>query len=170
MIFVTVGTQLPFDRLVMAVDAWARARKRSDIIAQTGTSLYAPHSLEVRPFLRAQEFRRLVGDCQLLVAHAGMGSILTALDLGKPILVMPRRADLSEHRNDHQLATVAGLAHISQVCVADHVEAIAPAMDRLLAQEHRVDGCRRGVASSELILAVRGFLLGDKEGETYAST
>lgn len=168
MIFVTVGTQLPFDRLVMAVDAWARTRKRRDVIAQTGASSYIPRSLEAKPFVASQDFRRLVQDCQLLVAHAGMGSILTALDLGKPVLVMPRRAALGEHRNDHQLATVAGLAHISQVCVADHADAIAPAMDRLLAQEHREGGCRPGIASSELIQTVRGFLLGDKESEMYA--
>ena len=42
-----------------------------------------------------------------IVAHAGMGTILTALETGKRLLVMPRRAALGEHRNDHQLATVS---------------------------------------------------------------
>ena len=40
-----------------------------------------------------------------VVAHAGIGTILGALELGKPTVVMPRRAALGEHRNDHQLAT-----------------------------------------------------------------
>ena len=169
MIFVTVGTQLSFDRLVMAVDAWATARNRSDVIAQTGESAYNPNSLEARPFVTSQEFRRLVQDCQLLVAHAGMGSILTALDLGKPVLVMPRRAAFGEHRNDHQLATVAALCHISQVYVADQDKAIATNMDRLLAAEHQASGCCRGVASPELIQTVRGFLVAGMEGEANAS-
>ncbi len=34
-----------------------------------------------------------------------MGSILTALELEKPIIIFPRRAALGEHRNEHQLAT-----------------------------------------------------------------
>ena len=40
MIFVTVGTQGPFDRLVRAVDKWAGMRARADIFAQTGPSDY----------------------------------------------------------------------------------------------------------------------------------
>lgn len=38
MIFVTVGTQVQFDRLIRTVDEWAGARARSDIFAQIGPS------------------------------------------------------------------------------------------------------------------------------------
>ena len=47
-----------------------------------------------------------------IIAHAGMGTILTALEMGKPLLVMPRRAELGEHRNDHQLATAMRFADL----------------------------------------------------------
>ncbi len=53
-----------------------------------------------------------------IVAHAGMGTILTALEMGKPLLVMPRRAALGEHRNDHQLATASRFAELGRVKVA----------------------------------------------------
>src|SRR5262249_19256768 len=105
MIFVTVGVQLPFDRLVRAVDEWAGERRRTDVFAQIGPSDYQPRHIEFSPFVDPPEFRRLVEAADVLVAHAGMGSIITALELGKPLLVMPRRADYGEHRNDHQLAT-----------------------------------------------------------------
>ena len=35
-----------------------------------------------------------------------MGTIISALTAGKPLMIMPRRAHLDEHRNDHQWATV----------------------------------------------------------------
>jgi UDP-N-acetylglucosamine transferase subunit ALG13 len=48
-------------------------------------------------------------EAELVVAHAGMGSIITALRYQRPLLIMPRRAALGEHRNDHQVATAKWL-------------------------------------------------------------
>ena len=56
------------------------------------------------------EFDELFEQASLIISHAGMGSILTALSSAKPVLIMPRRADLNEHRNDHQLATAKKFA------------------------------------------------------------
>ena len=44
-----------------------------------------------------------------MLAHAGMGSILTALEFNKPLVVMPRRGHLAETRNDHQFDTAQQL-------------------------------------------------------------
>ena len=41
MIFVTVGTQLAFDRMIKAVDEWAGARGRTDVFAQVGPAAQA---------------------------------------------------------------------------------------------------------------------------------
>jgi UDP-N-acetylglucosamine transferase subunit ALG13 len=105
MIFVAVGTQLPFDRMVRTIDDWAGSHGQSDVFGQIGPSTYKPRHMEWREFIAAPEFRRRVAEAEVVIAHAGMGSIITALELGKPILVMPRRAALGEHRNDHQVAT-----------------------------------------------------------------
>jgi hypothetical protein len=43
MIFVTVGTQGQFDRLIRTVDEWADARGRTDLFAQTGPAVYRSH-------------------------------------------------------------------------------------------------------------------------------
>ena len=86
MIFVTVGVQLPFDRLVRAVDTWAGERMRADVFAQIGPSQYRPQHIEFRAFVEPPEFRRLVEGADAVVAHAGMGSIITALELAKPLI------------------------------------------------------------------------------------
>lgn len=108
MIFVTVGTQLPFDRLIRAVDSLApRIGKR--VFAQTSESSFRPTHIEWRAFIRPTEVDAFFREADVVVAHAGIGTILTAQKYGKPLIVMPRRAGLGEHRNDHQLATVKGL-------------------------------------------------------------
>ena len=110
MIFVTVGTQLPFDRLVKAVDDWAEVSDERDIIAQVGPADYAPRHFPTFPFVEPPEFARLLRECSVIVAHAGIGSIATARNLGKPIIVLPRDHLRGEHRDGHQIATAAEFA------------------------------------------------------------
>lgn len=118
MIFVTVGSAEPFDRLIRAVDQWAGARSRQDVFAQIGEAGYVPAHIEYLRFLSPKEFRERVDEARLIVAHAGMGSIITALEARKPILVMPRREHLGETRNDHQVATVEHFAQGRHIMVA----------------------------------------------------
>lgn len=134
-IFVTVGGQLPFDRLVQTVDRWAMNEGRGDVSAQIGESTTPPNHIEWQCFLSPSEFEAKAREAEVIIAHAGMGSILTALELAKPIIVMPRRAHLGEHRNDHQWATVKHLGkHAGVTVVADE--------DELLAQLERLDELR----------------------------
>lgn len=118
MIFVTVGSAEPFDRLIRAVDGWAGARARRDVFAQIGEATYVPANIEHLRFMSPADFRQRVNEAGLIVAHAGMGSIITALEAKKPILVMPRREHLRETRNDHQVATVKHFAQRRSVIVA----------------------------------------------------
>lgn len=131
MIFVTVGGQLPFDRLVHAVDRWAVNQQRSDVFAQIGSSASPPAHIEWERLLSPPDFQAKARSADVIIAHAGMGSILTALDLGKPIIVMPRRAHLGEHRNDHQWATVEHLGNDVGITVAADEEALLDRLGRL---------------------------------------
>ncbi|HEY6048519.1 MAG TPA: glycosyltransferase, partial [Sphingomicrobium sp.] len=83
MILVAVGTQFPFDRLVETVDKWA-ATSGAEVIGQIGPSTYKPAHLNARAFIRPDEFQALLDKAELLIAHCGMGSILSALSRGKP--------------------------------------------------------------------------------------
>jgi len=117
-IFVTVGSSAPFDRLVRAVDAWAGVRGRRDVFAQIGSSRYAPKNMQAVRLLDPKEFRQRVHSAKVVVAHAGMGSIIMALEIGKPIIVLPRRAHLNETRNDHQFATAKEFERLRGIVVA----------------------------------------------------
>jgi UDP-N-acetylglucosamine transferase subunit ALG13 len=157
-IFVTVGTQLPFDRLVSAVNAWAGAAAGRRVTAQIGPSDLRPANLEAHGFISPAECRRLMEEANVVVAHAGMGTILGALELGKPVLVMPRRAALGEHRNDHQLATARWFADEGSVSVVFDEGELARKLDETerLAAGQRISQ----YASDRLIGALRSFIDG----------
>jgi UDP-N-acetylglucosamine transferase subunit ALG13 len=108
MILLTVGTQLPFDRFVQIVDRHA-PKMPERIFAQIGRGRYVPKNMDCVPFIGPIEFEEKVRTCSLIVSHAGIGTIVMAQKHGKPMVLFPRLARLDEHRNDHQLATVAAL-------------------------------------------------------------
>ena len=119
MIFVTVGSQTPFDRLIRAVDEWAYANARLDVFAQIAATTYRPEHIKFTNFLTPTEFAESVQRCSVIVAHAGMGTIISALELGKQVVVMPRRASLHETRNDHQVATAQSFGAQGRIIVAN---------------------------------------------------
>ncbi|WP_342359344.1 glycosyltransferase [Terrarubrum flagellatum] len=131
MILLSVGTQFPFDRLVRAVDGWAGETRRQDVVAQIGPSDYKPKALKCMDFLGPDEFRKLQAEADIIIAHAGMGSILTALEMGKPIIIMPRDHLRGEHRNGHQLATAERFCETPGVYVAKNEEELAERLNRL---------------------------------------
>lgn len=129
MIFVTVGTQLPFDRLVNAVDEWALNQKGEEVVAQIGPTNYVPKNFAAEKFISPARMRELVERSSIIVSHAGMGSILTALRYRKPIIILPRHSALAEHRNDHQIATARWLGDRPGVFVAMDVPELYAKLD-----------------------------------------
>lgn len=156
MIFVTVGSVLPFDRLIAAVDDWAASRKRKDVFAQVGRSGIKPKYIEYTKFLEPSEYHRVFAKAQVTVAHAGIGTIQTAFELRKPILVMPRRADLLEHTSDHQMATARTFAQKGWVSVAYDEVALADLLDKI----DQFQFCFRpdDGSSDNLLATVREFI------------
>ena len=168
MIFLTVGTQLPSDRLVAAVDAWAGARGSAEVFGQIsdpGPSGYRPKHFEWVADLDPAAFEARFRAASHVVAHAGMGTIIGALGQGKPLLIMPRRAHLGEQRNDHQFATVQRLCTRSGITragilAAFQAEEVSDRLDALLAC-----GTAKGppiprFAEKRLTDAIRATILG----------
>ena len=154
MIFLTVGTQLPFDRLVKTVDDWAAGGTQT-VFAQIGDSRYQPAHMEWVQYLPGDAFRRRIAAAALIVSHAGMGNLLAALQAQKPLIVMPRRAALQEIRNDHQLATANWLRQLPGVTVVDDGAELAAALRR---GDWQAPNAVRAEASAELLSAIRDFI------------
>ncbi len=159
MIFVTVGGQLPFDRLVRAVDEWAGRVGRGDVVAQIGESQLKPRNLRAISFLSRQEFQQHLQEATGIVAHAGIGTILASLELGKPLLVLPRLQRLGEQRSDHQVATARHFSEAGLVLSAFTDKELSEKLDEL-------DSCPEpssisSTAQPELLARIRAFALGE---------
>lgn len=157
MIFLTVGSQTPFDRLVQAVDGWC-SQNDMPVLAQIGTGAYVPANMPWVRFCSPAEFRSHCHKAELIVAHAGMGSILTALEFGKPMLLLPRRADLQETRNDHQLATARWLEGRPGILSVPAEQALVLALDRWALDRFGPTSAVPPVAQPQLIAALRRFI------------
>lgn len=158
MILVTVGTELPFDRLVRVVDDWARNSGRNDVFAQIGETDWRPSHIAWSKFLQPTEFARRFAEAEVVVAHAGMGTILSALQWEKPILVMPRLAALGEQRNDHQLATARQFSGLGKVNVAMDESELLSKLDSI--GELRPQEKIGAYANDSLIAALQEFIDG----------
>jgi UDP-N-acetylglucosamine transferase subunit ALG13 len=121
MIFCTIGTQAPFDRFLKIIDEVA-ADIDEDVVAQVYKSHYKARNIKTIDFLPPDKFQELFSTARIIVAHAGMGTIISAMQQKKPIIVFPRIAKLGEHRNEHQLATAAKMKELGYVYVANDAE------------------------------------------------
>lgn len=119
MIFLTVGTQFPFDRLVQAVDDLVTRGLLSDeIVAQVGQSNYTPRNFPVSPSLDKKSYDWHFQHASAVISHAGMGTITMALESRKPLLAVPRRKRYGEAVNDHQVMLAIRFETLGHILVA----------------------------------------------------
>ncbi len=156
MIFLTVGTQLPFERLAKRFDEWCRHKEDVSVVAQLGTSAYsASHFKSVEAF-DPSAFSEILKSTSHMVAHAGMGSILAAREKGIPILIVPRLEELMEVRSDHQIATANALRGRPGIVVCDDLANFDECMDQLLAMER--GPATTNTAAPSLLTALQRFV------------
>lgn len=100
MIFVTIGTSLPFDRLLRTFEALDLGEQ---VVVQCGSRGCRPAGavcLGPMPYeILVDHVRR----ARVVVTHAGAGSVLTCLLNGKKPVVVPRLRIHHEAVDDHQV-------------------------------------------------------------------
>lgn len=123
MIFLTVGNwHKGFDRLVKSIDEFIRDRIiTEEVIGQIGPGSYKP-GFQHRDYFSQEEFSDLVSRARLIISHAGMGTIVQSVRLSKPIIVVPRKASLGEHVDDHQLTSTKYMEMEGKVLAAYEVD------------------------------------------------
>jgi UDP-N-acetylglucosamine--N-acetylmuramyl-(pentapeptide) pyrophosphoryl-undecaprenol N-acetylglucosamine transferase len=109
-IFVTLGTIRPYtmERLVSTVQGLLR--EGDSVTWQLGATPDIGLPGRVRDYMSAKEFEAECREADVVVTHAGVGSLLALLDMGKRPVVMTRRKDLREHVDDHQCQVARELA------------------------------------------------------------
>ncbi len=162
-IFLTIGSMFPFDRLVRAMDDWAGTVWQGEILAQIGAGSYEPRHMRWVRELGFDDYNAAVSAADVIVAHAGMGSVITAGDKGKPIVLLPRRAAFDEHTNDHQIDTAAWLRTRPGIYVAETERELGARVTEALAAEAGA-GALDTAAPAEFLARLRAFALTGRQG------
>ena len=105
MILVTLGTQdKQFKRLLDMIEEQIKLKNIKDKeIVQAGYTKYESKNMEIFDLIDRQKFSKLISECDLLITHGGVGSIINGLQNNKKVIVVPRLSKYKEHINDHQL-------------------------------------------------------------------
>ncbi len=120
LVFVTVGTHpMPFDRLLRMVDQIAPEFPDYKFVFQIGHSTYLPKNGRWFRFTDAKEIEDLYRRAKWIIAHAGVGTIMNALEHGVIPFVLPRLRKYGEHTNDHQIEIVEILSSRDLILTGD---------------------------------------------------
>lgn len=104
MIFVTVGTTLPFDALIEAVDTLVGSGQvGEEVICQIGNGAYTPVNCEYFKFKPGLD--ELIANARLVIGHGGTGTVLSLMRMGKKFIAVanPLGADNHQHEFLHHL-------------------------------------------------------------------
>lgn len=116
MIFVTIGTSEPFDRLLQGLRGVGRTEP---LIIQRGSSAIELEDARAVDFLSYEQFIEHIRAARLVVAHAGAGSVMACLAHGKRPIVVPRLSRFGETADDHQLMFGRRLASVGLVTLVE---------------------------------------------------
>jgi len=119
-IFITVGTErFQFDRLLGALHrAKEDGRIADEVYAQTGSSKGSYPLFRCRKFYDLDEQINMMKEADIIVAHAGIGSMLLCSSMGKIPVFFPRSSACGEHFDDHQMELAGKVSSLGKALVA----------------------------------------------------
>ncbi len=158
MIFISVGSQLPFDRLIKPIDEWAATHPNETVFAQIGNSCFTPKHIEFCQTIDPVNYNKRIKEADIIIAHAGTGTIITALELGIPLLIMPRLAEKGEHRNNHQLSTVKHFSKFPLIKVVEDEKQLLSMLNQMLKDTPLNTDKITTTVSEELITTLKNFI------------
>ena len=105
MILVLLGTQdKPFNRLLDEVlKLKEKGKINDDIVAQIGCTKFSSDKIKTLSFVSREEYAKLNDEADIIITHAGVGTITDCIKKGKKVIVVPRLKEYKEHTNDHQI-------------------------------------------------------------------
>ena len=129
MILVTVGTQdKSFKRLINEIDNLVNKKIiKDEVIMQTGYTDY-DGNIKHFAFTSQDELDELVQKCDILITHAGVGSIFKGLEYDKKVIAVPRLKKYHEHVNNHQLDISNNFKEAGYIMVVNDISDLGKAI------------------------------------------
>ena len=126
MIFVITGTEAyPFNRLIEKIDRLKENKKiQDDVFIQLGSCTFVPEHCSWKQWLSFSEMKEHINNSNIVITHAGAGTTLLCLELGKKPLLVTRKKKYGEHLDDHQVPFARMMEKLQYAFVAYDVESI----------------------------------------------
>lgn len=132
--FVSVGNaKQPFERLLTAVCQIAPNLPQPVFVQYGAGVMFDSPGCTGLAYLDMAAFEQHMQEADLLILHAGAGSVIHAVRAGKIPIIVPRCASLGEHVDDHQQEFAEALAKTGKVIVAHDASTMMLAVARVLA-------------------------------------
>lgn len=121
MILVTLGTQdKSFERLLRAIDREiTKGVIKDKVVVQAGHTKYKTNNMEIYDLVPMDTFDELIKECDILITHGGVGSIITGLKNNKKVIAAARLKKYGEHTNDHQLQIIKNFSAAGYILSLD---------------------------------------------------
>ncbi|NHI18002.1 glycosyltransferase [Microbacterium excoecariae] len=121
-IFVTLGTIQPYEfrELVEVLDAILP--HDVEIVWQLGVTPKISARGRLVDYMTSEEFDYAVDWADLVVSHAGVGTLIALIERGKEVIAVPRRAHRGEHVDDHQLEIATEFSRRDLLTMLDTAE------------------------------------------------
>jgi len=133
LILVCVGaSEYGFDRLLKYVDELCESGVivGQEVVAQAGSAKYKPKHYRSFELIGRVEFQNYVEEADVIITHAGTGSVIPPLKLGKKVIVFPRRAQYGEHIDDHQMELAEVFTSAGYTLCAENKEELQKALSK----------------------------------------
>lgn len=125
MILIALGTQdKPFYRLLDAVQKQIDNKViTEEVIVQAGcSSNYKSKDMKIFDLIPIDKFDKLVEQCDVLITHGGVGTIIAGLKNNKKVIVAARLKKYKEHVNDHQLQIIENFSNAGYILSLDNFD------------------------------------------------
>ena len=159
MIFVTVGNHYQeFNRLIKKADEIA-SRTSYDILIQKGYSSYRPQSARYFDFVPIQTAIEYIRTSELVISHAGIGTIILCKEHGIPLIILPRKKKYGEHGTDHQVEIAKAIEERKDdhIFIVDEEDQLETKIAEVLTKKQKpLPGVNMGRAN--LIKTIKAFI------------
>ncbi|MEL6139742.1 MAG: glycosyltransferase, partial [Cyanobacteria bacterium J06628_6] len=115
MILITVGTEkFQFNRLMRWIEQLIQQKilqpDQESIVVQYGACTVLPTQTQAHALLPVNDFKRLMQQARLIIAHCGEGTLNALLESNRPFILVPRSRSFGEHVDNHQIEMARALA------------------------------------------------------------
>ena len=130
MILVLLGTQNnSFHRLLEEIEKNITNGNITDkVIIQSGFTKYESDKMKIFDMIPQEELNNIIKKADLVITHGGVGSIMSAVKMGKKVIAVPRLKKYGEHVNDHQLEIINTFKKQGIIIGINNVEELAQAL------------------------------------------